>query len=138
MEAKPDIHKAGGVLIQNRKFLFTRSRGKNIFYAPGGKLDGDETAPQALIRELQEELQISVKEKDLTLLGTFHAISAGTTDKSIRMDVFIVEKWNGVITPASEIEEIKWIDSHVPQGIELGSIFGHDVLPKLKKMDYID
>ena len=134
----PDIHKAGGVLIQDRKFLFTRSQGKHIFYAPGGKLEANETPPQALIRELQEELQITVKENDLTPLGTFNAISAGTSDQKIQMDVFIVEAWEGEITPASEIAEIKWIDSHIPEGIELGSIFEHDVLPKLKEMNLIN
>lgn len=136
--AKYSIHKAGGVFIKDRKFLTARSRGKSFFIAPGGKLEEGETAPEALVRELEEELQVVVHEKDLTLLGTFHAIAAGKDDTQIQMDVFVVEKWDGDIIPSAEIEEVKWIDSHLPEGFELGSIFHHEVLPRLKERDLID
>lgn len=132
------IHKAGGVFIKDRTFLIARSHGKTFFIAPGGKLEEGETAQEALVRELDEELQVTVRAEDLTEFGTFHAAAAGKEDTQIRMDVFIVEKWEGEITPSSEIEEVMWINSHLPEGIELGSIFQHDVLPRLKEKDLID
>ena len=55
-----DIHKASGILLQDRKVLVTRSRGKENFVHPGGKLEQGETPKQALVRELKEELNIDV------------------------------------------------------------------------------
>ncbi len=138
MDRTVDIHKAAGVLIQDRKFLITRSKGKSFFIAPGGKLESGESVSDALRRELKEELQIEVSTTDLKELGTFYALAAGQDDKYLQMDVLIVEKWVGEIVPAAEVEEIMWINSTLPEGIELGSIFQHDVLPKLKSLDLID
>jgi len=56
MKRPIDIHKAGGVIIQNRKFLVTRSVNKTFFIAPGGKLEGNENSIQALAREMMEEV----------------------------------------------------------------------------------
>lgn len=75
---------------------------------------------------------------DLEEFGTFYALAAGHGDPYLQMDVFIVKKWSGEIAPASEVEEIMWIDPHLPAGIKLGSIFQHDVLPKLKERGLID
>jgi mutator protein MutT len=132
-----DIHKAGAILIQDRKLLVTRSKGKQVFVAPGGKLEAGETPQQALIRELAEELQLCVTAADLTEVGTFYALAAGNETKQLRMDVFMVNHWEGAITIDNEIEEIRWVTT-ATQGINLGSIFEHDVIPELKAMDLID
>ena len=138
MDRKIDIRKAAGVLLKDRKFLITRSRGKSFFIAPGGKLGDGESVSEALKRELHEELQINVQTADLKKLGTFYALAAGHADKRLQMDVLIVEKWDGEISPAAEVEEIMWVSSELPPSLELGSIFQHDVLPKLKSLDLID
>lgn len=138
VERKIDIYKAAGVLIKDRKFLTTRSKGKSIFIAPGGKVEPDEGVENALIRELREELGIDVAISDLSPFGTFFAPAAGDENKYLQMDVFMVKNWSGEISPASEIEEIKWIDSRPPSDIELGSIFRHEVLPRLKGKNLID
>ena len=135
---KVDIHKAAGVLIQDRKFLITRTAGKTFFIAPGGKVEPGETPEGALIRELKEELGIDVDSAHLVLLGTFFAPAAGRENEYLQMDVFLVKAWEGVLAPASEVEEIRWISSEVPADIELGSIFHHDVLPLLKAQNLID
>ena len=138
MEKKIDIHKAGGILLNNKKFLVSRSKGKDFFIAPGGKLEKEESSINALIRELSEELSISVKEENLEKFETFYAPASGQEDKYLQMDVFLVKKWDGEIKPANEIEEIMWINSSLPAGIKLGSIFQHDVFPKLKTLGLID
>jgi 8-oxo-dGTP pyrophosphatase MutT (NUDIX family) len=76
MREETVIHKAGGVIIRERSFLVVRARGKDIFVAPGGKLEFGETAAQALIRELMEETQIEVVEKNLEEVGVFTAKAA--------------------------------------------------------------
>lgn len=138
VQRKNDIHKAAGILLKDKKFLVTRSKDKNFFISPGGKVELDETNREALIRELKEELNIAVGDIDLKEFGTFYAPAAGSEDKFLQMDVFLVAKWSGEITPASEVEEIRWIDSATPLTFELGSIFLHDVLPKLKEQNLIN
>lgn len=137
MTEKIDIHKAGGIIIRNRRLLVERSKNKDHFIAPGGSLEKNETPKQALVRELLEEFQITVQEKDLVPFGTFRANAAGQEEKVVQMDIFYVTKWLGEPTPDNEVEEIKWITS-TPIGIKVGSIFEHEVLPRLKASNIID
>jgi 8-oxo-dGTP diphosphatase len=133
-----DIHKAGGIIIRDRHLLIERSRGKEIFNAPGGKLEAGETAKQALIRELYEEFQIDVAESELDTFGTFYAQASGQEDKSLRMDVFTVKGWRNEIIPDNEIEEIRWVRSKDVAALPIGSVFKHEVIPRLKNQGLID
>jgi mutator protein MutT len=138
MDIAVDIYKAGGIILKNRRLLVVRSKGKDIFNTPGGKLESGETPEAALIRELKEEIKIDLIQNDLEPFGTFYAQASGQESKTIRMDVFIVKKWSGEITPDSEIEEARWINSQDAEEIALGSIFHHEVIPRMKKQGLID
>lgn len=133
-----DIHKAAGIIIQDRKLLVERSKGKEHFKAPGGKIEPGENAKQALIRELSEEFQIQVNENDLEDFGVFCHPAAGQEEKSLCMNIFVVKKWEGEITPDHEVEQILWLTSQFPAGIKVGSIFEHEVIPRLKAKNLID
>jgi len=138
MKQNVDIYKAGGVIIRDRQFLVTRSAGKDIFIAPGGKLEEGETAVQALVREMEEEVQVVINPSTLETLGTFTAQAAGKDEKVIlQMDVFIIHDFEGEIIPSSEVEEIKWVNTQTKDVI-LGSIFEHEVMPLLKQRGLID
>ena len=132
------IRKAAGILIRNRKLLVERSYGKEFFIAPGGSIEPGETAEEALVRELMEEFRITVQEKDLELFGTFRAAAAGQEDKIVEMKVFNVLEWQGEPTADNEVEEVRWVTSEPEEGIKLGSIFEHDVIPRLKSSGLID
>lgn len=138
MDKKIDIHKAGGVLIKDKKFLISRSKGKSFFVAPGGKLENGETSEESLQRELKEEFTIEIELVDLEKFGTFYAPAAGMEEKYLQSDIFLVRRWKGEIRADNEIEEIMWINSQLPEGIQLGSIFQHEVLPRLKREGMID
>ncbi|MDQ3075910.1 MAG: NUDIX domain-containing protein [bacterium] len=138
MQKNIDIHKAAGILIKDRKFLITRAKKKCFFVSPGGKVDKNETVEDALIRELKEELDIDTKIANLKNFGVFYASAQGQENKYLKMDVFLVLKWEGEIMASSEVEEVVWTDSNIPSDIELGSIFLREVLPKLKSLDLID
>lgn len=137
MNEQVDIHKAGGVIIKDRHFLVTRAQGKDVFVAPGGKLEAGETAVQTLLRELMEEVQVSALEEDVQQIGTFTAQAAGNESKVVEMEVFLVNNPQGEPTPTSEVEEVMWVNSQT-SGIKMGSIFEHDVMPLLKQKDLID
>lgn len=141
MNEKVDIYKAAAVIIRDRKILVSRSKNKDVFVAPGGKLDPGESHEAALIRELNEEQGIVVSPDDLTPFGTFYAIAAGheAAELQLEMKVFIVNAFQGELTPQAEIAENKWVNSSWSTfGINLGSIFAHDVIPALQARGLID
>lgn len=140
MTKKVDIHKAAAIIIKDRRLLVSRSKNKSFFIAPGGKIEKNETPEQAVIRELHEEQGITITENDLTFFGSFYAIAQGfeTEQLTLRMDVYSVASYDGKISPQSEIEENKWINTTNMSSIELGSIFAHDVVPKLHQQNLID
>ena len=137
MTQKIDIRKAGVVIIRDRSFLVSRSRGKDVFVAPGGKLELGESYEDAAVRELREEQGIELNENQLTELGTFYAHAAGNEEKLLEMKVFLLAGAFADPVPQSEIEENKWVNSHT-KDVLIGSIFEHDVMPILQQKDLID
>lgn len=127
-----DIYKAAGIIIEDKKLLFTRAKDMEFFIDPGGKIEEGETAKQALVRELKEELSIDVDEADLEPFGEFVAEAANHKGRTVHMQAFIVKKYSGAIKATSEVEELRWLTSNVPSDIKVGSIFGGKVLPALK------
>ena len=83
------LYKAAGIIIRDRKLLVTRSRGKEWFIAPGGKVEPEETVVQALRRELKEELNLNITQA--SPFGTYYAPAAGNESQILRMDVFMVQ-----------------------------------------------
>lgn len=47
---------ARGVIEEDGKFLMCRGKGLKNWFFPGGHIDEGESAPEALMREIQEEL----------------------------------------------------------------------------------
>ena len=135
--AKFDIHKAAGIIIQDKKLLVVKPTDKKFFISPGGSIEIGESAVQAVIRELKEELQIDVTDQNLQPFGIFYAQAAGEENKVIRMDTFIVTSYQGEIKIDNEIEQLAWISSTIPANMKVGSIFEHEVIPRLKAQGLI-
>lgn len=133
-----DIYKAAGILIKDRKLLIEKSNDKEFFIAPGGSIEEGETPKEALVRELNEEFGITVKQEEFEEFGHFHAQAAGQKDRVVHMNVYIVKKWKGEPAPHAEVEKILWVTSDLPKDIKVGSIFEHEVIPLLKKQNLID
>ena len=133
-----DIYKASGIIIIDRKVLVERSKGKEYFIHPGGKIEPGETSKQAVVRELKEEFQIEVAEEDLELFDKNSAPAANSPEVYVHMEVFLVKKWLGEVKPDSEVEEIRWLTSNIPDDIKIGSIMAHETIPKLKAENLID
>ncbi|MCL5004140.1 MAG: NUDIX domain-containing protein [Patescibacteria group bacterium] len=132
------IRKAAGIIVKDRKLLLFKGGGKDTFVAPGGKPEGNETITEALARELKEEVGIVIDGNDLEEFGTFSAEAATKPGYVVKMETFIVKSWQGEIKACEEGSEILWINSQIPKDIKVGSIFAHEVTPRLKERNLID
>jgi 8-oxo-dGTP diphosphatase len=72
---------------------------------PGGKVESGETPEQTLIRELEEELGIVVKEACLAPL-TF--ASHTYPDFHLVMPLYVCRRWDGTVT-AREGQSLAWV-----------------------------
>ena len=101
---------AAGVLIdaQGRVLLSQRPEGKplaGLWEFPGGKVEPEETPEQALVRELKEELGITVAAEGLSPL-TF--ASYPYTDFHLLMPVYACRRWLGTMA-AHEGQKLAWV-----------------------------
>jgi 8-oxo-dGTP diphosphatase len=91
-----------------RVLIAQRPQGKSLaglWEFPGGKVEGDERPEEALIRELHEELGISVEEACLAPL-TF--ASFAYPDFHLLMPLYICRRWSGFVE-ARENQALKWV-----------------------------
>ena len=95
--------------IGQRSVLSTRSKGKSVFYFPGGKRELGESDAQVLIREIKEELSVELQEDSLMYIGTFEAQADGHKLGIIVRMTCYSGKYIGTLKPASEIEELAWL-----------------------------
>jgi len=108
--AKPVILVVAAALIDpdGRMLIAQRLLGKamaGLWEFPGGKWEPGETPEQALIRELDEELGISVKEP---CLAPFTFASHAYANFHLLMPLYICRRWEG--TPVPRIHQaIKWV-----------------------------
>ena len=71
------IRIAAALLIgADGRTLLVRKRGTQAFMQPGGKIDAGESAAEALVRELHEELGLVIAPEHAQFLGEFSAVAA--------------------------------------------------------------
>ena len=94
--------------MDGRVLLAQRPRGKQLeglWEFPGGKIDAHERPEDALIRELREELGITVKAPCLAPL-TF--ASHAYEDFHLLMPLYVCRKWEGFVKPLDG-QTLKWV-----------------------------
>ena len=95
----------------NRVLIAQRPEGKDmagLWEFPGGKVEAGETPDVAIIREMNEELGIDIKQPCLAPL-TF--ASHSYEKFHLLMPLFICRKWQGDII-AKEHQALKWVRVH--------------------------
>ena len=104
------IDKIAWIYIKNKKILSTLSKGKDIYYIPGGKREEKETDEETLIREIKEELSVDINKETIEYYGTFEAQAHGKNEGIIVKMTCYIAKCEGELSPNSEIQEMKWLE----------------------------
>jgi 8-oxo-dGTP diphosphatase len=94
------IDKIAWLHLVDGRILSTRSRGKDVYYLPGGKREPGESDTETLVREITEPT--------IEPAGVFEAEAHGHAGVVVRMTCYRAE-YTGTVTASSEIEEIAWL-----------------------------
>ena len=103
---------AVGIIRNAQREIFITQRAADAHMAnkwefPGGKIEAGETPEQALVRELEEEVGITV-----TASRPFDKLEYQFPDRHITLWFFLVEAWQG--TPwGKEGQPGRWLQQHL-------------------------
>ncbi|MCY9670063.1 NUDIX domain-containing protein [Paenibacillus alginolyticus] len=103
------IDKIAWIYVVDGQILGARSKGKDIYYLPGGKREPGETDIETLLREIEEELSVRIKQETVLHFGTFEAGAHGKSEgMQVKMTCYTGD-FDGDLRSASEIEELDWL-----------------------------
>ena len=103
------IKVAAGLITNASNQILIAKRPKGVHVAdqwefPGGKIEEDESAEQALHRELEEELGIQLLKYE-----SFMTFTHDYPEKSVEFDIYKVTQFTG-LPQAKQSQEIRWVE----------------------------
>ena len=110
MSEKPLVLVAACALIDpdRRVLIAQRPEGKSmagLWEFPGGKIEPGERPEDTVIREMQEELSIAIKD---ACLAPFVFASHDYADFHLLMPLFLCRRWEGIVHPR-EGQKTAWV-----------------------------
>lgn len=103
------------ILMLKRSFISKFAPG--AYSLPGGRVEKNETFRQAVIREVQEELGLTIDQNDLEFVHTFYRKG---TEHELVACIFKCNRWYGepFNKEPEKHEELRWIDfDNLPENI---------------------
>lgn len=88
-----------------------RGFGKGLWNGPGGKVEAGETIEQAIVRECQEEIDVTPEQLEKVAYNEFY-FPDGTAD--LHVHVFVSRKWQGEPTESEEMRPEWFKQSKIP------------------------
>jgi 8-oxo-dGTP pyrophosphatase MutT (NUDIX family) len=108
----PEIRVSAAVVVDpDGRALVVRKEGTTLFMQPGGKREAGESAAEALLRELAEEIGVVVAADALVPLGEFTTDAANEPGHRVIADAFRVDLRDASVVRGAEIAEVRWIGS---------------------------
>ena len=100
---------ARGVIVEDGMFLLCRGKGRKNWFFPGGHIEDGESAPEALVREIKEEL--GEEGEVVRFLGAsenkFEYKGATTHEINLVFEVALVNK--GACVSKEDHLEFQWL-----------------------------
>ncbi|MFE2408485.1 MULTISPECIES: NUDIX domain-containing protein [unclassified Kitasatospora] len=100
------IDKVAWIRVEDGRLLAARTRGRELYYLPGGKPEPGETDEQALVREVREELGVALDPATVTPLLITRAPADGKPAGTVVRTACYTADHTGVPAPHGEIAEI--------------------------------
>lgn len=105
-----EIRVSAGVLVDESGYaLVVRKRGARVFQQPGGKPDPGESALDALLREVREEVGVALDAGAVEALGTFRDEAANEPGHTVVGDAFRARIRRADVRIGAEIEDARWL-----------------------------
>lgn len=131
------IYKIGMAVIRNKKLLLCEPYAFKDLITLGGVKEGDESATENLLREVEEELgsKAILQTETLKYLGNFEDFAAGKTERIVEIE-FYIGKLKGRLKASSEIKKLHWVgkDDDLSQ---LSAVVKNKIFPFLINEGYL-
>ena len=118
------------------ELLCVRKHGTGSWMQVGGKLDGEESAREAAVREVDEEIGVRLRSADLEELGVFEAVAANEPGTVVHAEVFVSRRpLPEPLAVRAELAEHRWIplEQEARQGAgRLAPLMVEHILPALR------
>jgi 8-oxo-dGTP pyrophosphatase MutT (NUDIX family) len=111
------------------RIFLVRKRGTDSFMQAAGKIAEGEKPPEALLRELDEELGFAPRLEDIRFLGTFEAAAANEPGALIEAQAFHIQCRGQAFAVAAELEEGVWVEIADARMLPLAPLTRDHILP---------
>ena len=127
---KKTIYLASAMITNTEGALLTvRKKGSIYYMMAGGKIEQDETPIAALLRELQEELHLTVAPNALTYLGVHQTEAVNEPNTLIHATIFHLALDTLLLQPQAELDEVKWLTYENYQQVPLAHLLKEFSIP---------
>lgn len=102
------IDAVGWVYVSDRKLLCVRSKDKDAFYLPGGKREPGESDWEAIAREVEEEIGLTLIPGSLKPFSRIQSAAHGHGPNAQVVLICYESDFSGEIQADAEIAEVAW------------------------------